>query len=158
VTARPLCYVATPICGNVRTCAATARCWLRFLTASEPEATFIAPWLELAGGGAHAADPRRATRGRMDALAVARRCDAIVLCGGAVTAHNADEIDAVLGAGGYLVDLVFLGSVAPVDAMPGVLEHHRRRAPSIDDRAEAATIDIIQWLHRDIARRAGGVR
>ncbi|MDQ3276637.1 MAG: hypothetical protein M3Q39_16805 [Actinomycetota bacterium] len=105
----PVVYLAHPLGGDVEGNAARARRWLRWLMDSEPSVAFCCPWLPFVDVGDDDSPPARA-RGLRDDVAIAARCDGIVLCGGDVTPGMQLELDAVVAAGGWVADLTFLGA------------------------------------------------
>jgi hypothetical protein len=88
--------------------------WLDWCTRDNPDAAFVASWLSyLLASIHHDHLPEDRARGMADNLAVAARCDGIVLCGGRVSPGMAAERDAVVAAGGFVLDLTSLGREPP---------------------------------------------
>ena len=84
---------------------AAARRWLRTLIRLWPAVSLSAAWLpylDVLDDG----NPDDRDRGIRDGLAVAERCDGIVLTGVELSRGMAAELDVVRRAGGFVVDLV----------------------------------------------------
>ncbi len=101
-------YVAHPLTGDVEGNLARAKRWLRALMEAHPEATFCLPWSVFCELGSDDDEAYRA-RCLRDDVAIAGRCDGIVLCGGRVSAGMLRELGAVLERNGLVVDLTTLG-------------------------------------------------
>ena len=125
-----------------------------FLEASEPSTVFVIPALQRATCAALSALARELVH--TDALELATRVDGLVLVGHGTTARMAEQLQVVHERGGWISNLTALGPRAPSRPLAGVINSHLSARWSADDRAEAASIDVLEWLHRDIARRAGG--
>jgi hypothetical protein len=116
VTDIEVVYFAHPLGNDCEGNAARARRWLRWLMDCAPGYAFCCPWLpfvdvataeELAGNGVVEGDRMHSYRARAfrDDLAIARRCDGIVLCGEKVSPGMRGEAEAVVAAGGWVADL-----------------------------------------------------
>lgn len=115
VTTREVVYLACPLGGDVAINAARARRWLRWLMDREPDVAFCCPWLPFVDVGNDDDDPYHA-RCLRDAIAIARRCNTIVLCGATISPGMRLELEAVLDAGGDVADLTCLvSSSSPSD-------------------------------------------
>lgn len=154
-------YLAHPVAGDVAENAVAARRWLRWLMLSDRWRTFIAPWIAALDAGADETAPEERARGLRDAVAVAERCDGIVLCGGRVTVGMTYELDAVHATGGWIVDLTSLGVLPPAVLIAGIIDERRRRfaaRPPLERRhggRERGVIDMYDWLAEHAARERG---
>lgn len=106
-------YLAHPVAGEVNANVARAGRWLRWLQRRYPQLAFIAPWIADLVSGADDADPAQRAQGLRHGCIVAARCDGIVLVGGRVTGGMLAERDAVVAAGGAVIDLTELGDEPP---------------------------------------------
>jgi hypothetical protein len=88
-----------------------ARCWLRFLV-DNTDWAICAAWMPYVEALNDATSSHRA-RGLRDDCAMAARCDAIILCGGRISSGMAQERDAVIAAGGLVLDLGKMGPLPP---------------------------------------------
>jgi hypothetical protein len=127
-----------------------------FLEASEPQTVLLIPALQRTTSATLSALARELVH--RDALELASRVDGLVLVGHGTTAHMAEQLQVVRDRGGWISNLTALGRRAPSEPVAGVINRHIVGRWSTEERAEAATIDIFDWLHRDIARRAAGRR
>lgn len=99
--------------------------WYEWLRKVEPEISFCAPWLvALLMKLDDDRNPAHRARGMRDNIAVARRCDGIVACGGIISPGMRLEIDAVIEAGGWLSDLSWLGKAVFAGAFVEQSPHH----------------------------------
>jgi len=87
-----------------------ARRWLRWLVASVPWAVSV-PWMPYVE--TFDETPANRERGLRDDLTMLERCDAIVLCGGRVSAGMAMERDHAHRHGLRIISLVDLGEEPP---------------------------------------------
>lgn len=108
-------YLAHSVSGDPVGNAARARRWLRWLMDAEPDIAFCVPWLPFVDV---CADDNPAERKRClrDDIAIAKRCDGIALVGGRVSEVMQLEMEAVIGGGGWVVDLTGLGA-APSEVL-----------------------------------------
>jgi len=123
-------YLAHPLGGDVDANAARARRWLRWLMDTCPQYAFCCPWLPFVdvgypddkrGPGAIDPDsmPEYRARCLRDDIAIAARCDGIVLVGDRVSPGMAQERDAVVASGGWVADLtIFKESLMTERAWP----------------------------------------
>jgi hypothetical protein len=108
-----IAYVAHPVSGDVTANLARALRWLAWLTRTEPNTTFIAPWIAAIMSGEDDSDPVVRARGLAHDVIVVKRCDAIVLCGGRVSQGMAMERDAMMAIRGRVIDMTHLGEEPP---------------------------------------------
>lgn len=104
-------YMAHPSGGDPDNLIA-AQQWLLWLIKVRPEFAWCVPWIpycQVLSDG----DPADRQRGIRDDLAILKRCDVIVLVGGAITKGMADEVEAAKGAELEIIDLTYLGKDAP---------------------------------------------
>lgn len=107
----PVIYVAHPLGGDVAGNAARARRWLRYLMDSEPDVAWCCPWLpfvDIGRGDDPDADEAYRDRCLRDDIAIAAKCDGIVLCGSVISTGMQLELVAVILAGGKVHNLVGL--------------------------------------------------
>ena len=105
-------YMAHPVSGDVPANLARALRWLRWLSITRPEATYIAPWIPAVMVGDDS-DPVQRAKGLADDIAVVKRCDGIVLVGGRISTGMAIEQGAALVANLPILDLTHLGDEPP---------------------------------------------
>lgn len=109
-------YFAHPLGGDVDGNAARSRRWLRWLMDCEPGYAFCCPWLPYVDiarpedkEGPGAVDPSQMPAYRQrafrDDLAIAARCDGIVLVGERISPGMKGELEAVVDRGGWVSDL-----------------------------------------------------
>lgn len=108
-------YLAHPVSGDVAANIARAMRWLRWLMDNEPDVAFCCPWLPYLDVLNEDNAEHRA-RGLRDDVEIAKRCDGIVLCGGRLSGGMALERDAVIAAGGFVIDLTGFGD----EPVPGL--------------------------------------
>ena len=106
-------YMAHPVAGDVPANLARALRWLRWLTATNPDATYIAPWIAAIISGEDDDDPAARARGLAHDVVTVKRCDGLVLVGGRVSSGMAIERDAMLAHGGRVIDLTYIGDEPP---------------------------------------------
>lgn len=111
-------YVAHPVSGDVTANLARALRWLHWLSSGAPTTAFIAPWIAGLMSGDDDSDPAVRARAIDHCATVVKRCDCIILCGGRVSAGMAIERDAMIVAGGKVVDLTHLGEEPPELVQP----------------------------------------
>lgn len=121
-------YFAFPIdapgVAGVADSLARAGRWLAWLRDLEPRRAITAPWLGALRAGIDGDTlPASRARGLRDNVAIARRCDGIVLCGGRISAGMQVELAAVIDVGGAVADLTTLtgGRISrglPISAEP----------------------------------------
>lgn len=102
-------YMAHPVAGDVAANLARALRWLSWISAQNPDDAVIAPWIANIMSGDDDNDPAARARGLAHDVAVVKRCDRLVLCGGRVSQGMAIERDAMLAIGGDVMDLTHLG-------------------------------------------------
>ncbi|MGE0547584.1 MAG: hypothetical protein AB7O24_04420 [Kofleriaceae bacterium] len=123
---RPIVYFAHPLGGDVDGNVKRAYQWLRWLMRSEPEVAFVAPWLACVAAGADDNNPDARERGLLDAGAVIKRCDGIVLCGDRISSGMHRELATAIQHGVYVTNLTGLPQPdAATEAVPEVLETFR---------------------------------
>ena len=108
-------YLAHPVGADVDNNAARAVRWLHWLMARESEHTIAAPWLPYCAvwkllGDAKSSDTGHPFRERVmrDNLAMVKRCDGVVLCGGRISPGMQREVDTAQ-PGDWIFDLTELG-------------------------------------------------
>ena len=142
----PIIYFAHPVGAptleGVAANLASARRWLALLLEVWTDVALCAPWLPyldvLEDTGANRA------RGLRDDLAIARRCDGIVMCGPALSHGMSLELDAVRERRGMVLDLV------GVD-----LDDHAAIVDRVQ-RATAAALEQLEELRRACVQRPAG--
>lgn len=110
---RPTYYVAAPVSGDVKANVERALRWLRHLRRADPNSTYICPWVAALQSGEDDNDPVQRERGLVDCETVAALCAGIVLVGGRISSGMAREREAVIAAGGRVVDYTGLGAEPP---------------------------------------------
>lgn len=114
-----LIYLAHPVSPRdgetVESNLASAERWLVELSARNPDAVFLAPWIQaLRLGIGDDSDPASRERGIQGCEAIAAACDEIVLCGPRISAGMARERSACGGRAWRLQDAaVTLDPTAP---------------------------------------------
>lgn len=117
----PLIYLAHPVGGDIRGNCARARRWLRWLIDAVPEVHWVCPWLPYVDVLDDSVPAHREWAMQAD-LAVARRCDGIVLCGGRVSDGMRRELEAArLNLEATVIDLT------PYAPDPALVRHHFER-------------------------------
>jgi len=106
-------YMAHPVAGDVPANLARALRWLRWLTATSPETTYIAPWIAAIMSGEEDDDPAARARGLAHDVVTVRRCDGLVLVGGKISQGMAIERDAAISQGLIVTDMTDLGDEPP---------------------------------------------
>jgi len=110
----------------------SARSWLRWLV-EHTDWAVCAPWMPYVE--VLPDDGQIRERGLRDDCAMAARCDAIVLCGGRVSSGMQRELDAVVAAGGAVIDLTAVGAHPPDSPRAGLITASMRSALSHGARA-----------------------
>lgn len=114
-------YLAHPVSGDVDGNIKCALKWLAHLRRTEQSVTFVAPWIAGLLSGEDDNDPTARERGLQDCEATAAKLDGIVLVGGRVSSGMARERDAVIKAGGVVIDMTSLG-IDPPGSMTGIAQ------------------------------------
>ena len=131
-------YLAHPVAlPDVGTNVKRALDWLKFLRASEPEPVIIAPYLAALAAGEDDNDPAQRERGLRDCEAVVARCDGVILCGGRISSGMQRELDVAIANDLDVDDLCMMGSIAPTEPRPGVLDGSVQRAEDRSRRGKA---------------------
>ncbi len=125
-----VCYLAHPVAGDVADNMNRARQWLRYLIDTQPEIAFCAPWLPYLDV-LDEDNPAHRERGMRDDLAIAERCDGIVLCGGRISSGMRRELDAIAALNGFAVDLTMCGAMPPWLARDVAMADDQRNAAEI---------------------------
>jgi hypothetical protein len=124
---RKVFYMAHPVGGDVDGNIKRALRWLAWLrrnnqaVSAEHLVTVVCPWIAGIMSGEDDNDPTQRERGLQDCEATAALLDGIVLVGGRVSSGMDREREAVIGAGGTVVDLTHLGAEPP-SGMHGVVQ------------------------------------
>lgn len=113
-------YLAHPLGGDVDANVERAVRWLAWLMPLEPHLAIVAPWLPFVQVFRLITKPGDDDRGHpfrercmRDNLAVARRFDGIILCGGTFSQGMREEQAYVETSGGWTADLTELGPEPP---------------------------------------------
>jgi hypothetical protein len=112
---RQVLSMAHPVSGDVHGNIQRALRWLRYLRRTDTTSAYQAPWIAGIMCGEDDSDPAQRERALLDCEASAAKCDGIVLVGGRVSSGMARERDAVIAAGGSVMDLTALGLEPPGD-------------------------------------------
>jgi hypothetical protein len=131
-------YVAHPVAGDVDANLKRALRWLHWISQQCPKCAVIAPWIANIMSGEDDGDPEQRARGLAHDVTVVKRCDYLILCGGRVSSGMAMERDAMIVAGGKVLDLTHLGDEPP-SVTRGLLEL-RDSAPLVTDRRIKAAL------------------
>lgn len=117
---RLLVYFSCLLAGREPENLARARRWLWWLTKRHPEYVFECSWMGWTGLY-RGYDPATGLVDLPDRLLVVRRCDAIVLCGGRMSARTTQELSTARRLGLYEINYLHLGEEPPdegVSVMP----------------------------------------
>lgn len=125
---RRVFYVAHPVSGDVDGNVKRALRWLRYLRKHDDGNAYIAPWIAGIMCGEDDSDPVQRERALQDCEASAAKCDGIILVGGRVSSGMAREREAVINAGGKVMDLTGIGAEPP--GMSGVVQFDLSEAES----------------------------
>jgi hypothetical protein len=106
-------YVAHPVAGDVAANLARALRWLFWLSSQCPDVAVIAPWIAGIMSGEDDGDPAARSRWLALDVAIVKRCDCLILCGGRVSSGMAIERDAMIAVHGKVIDLTHLGDEPP---------------------------------------------
>lgn len=128
----PVFYVAHPVGGDVNANLARMKRWFAFLVENEPAVAFSVPWLTYVEVLEESIPGNRA-RGLRDDVAMVRKCDGIVLCGGRISSGMQLELDAAIASGLIVCDLTEEGDQPP----DGVLGE------------SPLAIGVARWRQRD---------
>lgn len=106
-------YVAHPVAGDVDANIKRAIRWIQYLSATDTDTAYIAPWIVNILAGEDDEDPYARSRGIRHCCLLVRRCDGIVLVGGRISAGMEIEQKAAIAAKLTVIDLTGLGEEPP---------------------------------------------